>query len=256
MAADLRAAEQRQVGVGEAEHALDRDVAAFDSRERRAHGGDLAVERIDEMGAVTPLDEQLLLAEHWPRDADLAVDRLRVDHEHATRRDGEVIDVAIATGHAPVVQDDHGSLGGSPLERASDRFLAARAERPCRLVLRRAIDCQQQTADERMALADTGLAIAAAPSILAPGAGAGPATGERLERRSGLRERVSVAGRSGAEAVQAGDGALYLVPVGARSGPDRAAAHSAAIRPLQLHRSRFHPPVASVPTSGILSWFD
>ncbi len=103
-------------------------------------------------------------------DLQLALVALGVDHPHAGRRDGDVVDVRPRAGDAPVVQNRN--IGAVFGERLLDELLAAGAARPASLVLRRVLQREDHAADAWVTGADTRCAPGFAALTLAPGTAA------------------------------------------------------------------------------------
>ena len=70
-------------------------------------------------------------------------------------RDREVVDVAASAGHTAVVQDHRRPVCGALLERLRDRLLPQLAAVKGHLMLRWVAQCEQQSPDPWMVLADS-----------------------------------------------------------------------------------------------------
>ncbi len=170
--------EQRQLGAREAEDANEGgDV--FSGKGGR-DGGDLAVEAVDELGAISPGDEELRLAEQRRTDGDLAGGVLGVDDVDAGGRDRDVVDVRAAAEDPAVVEKDGGALAGAALERFGDYFFPLAAAVPGALVLRLVAEGEDDAAEARVLGPDPRLAVGLATVVLAGGARSGGAAIERL----------------------------------------------------------------------------
>lgn len=100
MAAEGLGSEEWEVGLCEAESALNRDLVMAAAVERGTDSGDLALEPVDGLGSVAAADEQPGFSEPGGPDVDLALPVFGVDDPDAGRCDGEVVDVSAAGGHA------------------------------------------------------------------------------------------------------------------------------------------------------------
>jgi hypothetical protein len=98
--------QERKIGLGEAQGAADRDLVTAVAIQCVSDRGDLALQAIDELGAVAAADEQLGRSKPRRLDLDLARPVFGVDYVDAGRRDGNVIDVAAPARHPPAVQRD------------------------------------------------------------------------------------------------------------------------------------------------------
>jgi hypothetical protein len=125
LAAEGLGPQEWEVGLREAQSPSNRDLLI--AVERGADSGDLSLEPVDELGAVTAADEQPRLPEPGGADLDLALPVFGVDDSDAGRCDGEVVDVSAAGGHAAVVQRDDAVGVGSDRQRVSDRAFGNRA---------------------------------------------------------------------------------------------------------------------------------
>jgi hypothetical protein len=113
-------ADQRPVGLDEAEDAGDRNVVTDDG----THEADLLKDAVDELGAIPATEEQLLGARTEEATLDLerrtAPVALRVDDVDAGRRDSDVVDVGAGAGDAAVVEYSE-CVGGELVELLASR---------------------------------------------------------------------------------------------------------------------------------------
>ena len=242
MSPKLLRSQKGKVGLGEAQGAADRDLVMHVAIQGVPDRGDLALQAIDELGAVTAADEQLGRTKPWRLDLDLALPVFGVDHVDAGRGDGDVIDVAAPARHPPVVQSDDRAAGRSLGQRVRNRTFGDGALVKRAFMLRRVTHGEQQPADVRMGISRASLTVVLAPLVLAfqartrlPG----------LQRVAG-NSRVGRGGHVGGPAPDASHGAGALVPPRPRSRGNRRTARGARVRAANsiaeqapaLHRSR------------------
>ena len=99
-----RAPDQGPVRFDEAQRPGDRNIP-----DEVAHDVDLFEHPVDQFRAVTPANEELLDA--WAKDATVdlqlrpALVPLGINNPDSTRRDGDVVDVGLRSGDAPIGED-------------------------------------------------------------------------------------------------------------------------------------------------------
>jgi len=220
--------QERKVGLREAEHAVHGWPMSV-AHQRVSNGSDLAVEPVDELRPIAAIDHQLCLAKQRGRDGNPALVVLGVDDVNAGRRDDEVVNVAATAGHAAVVQQDD-AFGGPAPQRLGDRDLSMLAAPESELMLRFALQGQEQAPNVRMCRSRALLTITASAFVLAAGAGA---------RRSRVwtREHRRCRPGRGTHAVQARDGAGLGVPPCSSADRQLCGAHGAAVGPAQGERA-------------------
>jgi hypothetical protein len=141
-------------------------------RQERANSVCLSEDTVDEIRLVTSPDEEMLGARAEQAaaslDSDPAAVALGVDDGDARRADGDVVDVAPASRHSAVVQEDHASFARPPLELVGKLDLCFCSARPGALVPRLAAHRQHYAAEHSEPLADARLAIRPSTLVLAP----------------------------------------------------------------------------------------
>jgi len=149
------------------------------SLERFSDRVDLSIKAVDELGSVAATDEQLRLGSPPTADPYRTFEVLAVDHEHASRCDRDVVDIAPTPRHASVVQRDRGPPGGPLLDRGGHGLLSLLAAAKRDFVLRRLAQREQETADVWVRLTGAPLPTRATALVLA---GETPARQTHIQR--------------------------------------------------------------------------